>query len=727
MRTADERHVFISHAWIDGTEHAQRLYDALTARGISAWLDKTNLNPFNDFSGEIDRQIKRASHVVVCVTPDIDREDSYVRLEIGYAKGHRKPIIAALFEDVVPPSPIVNHTRAYFHKGWEAAFAQMLDYLSRPPDYSAPLADPFQAYLDTLRQEIEDYLEIAIIREIPLHSRETPGMAQTTATKRMLGSLFATTVSVKPEAQKEPQAFESLGVAYAHFGGRLLLLGEPGAGKTISLMTLVRAMAAKRLADPTAPLPIFARIADWDGKTALVDWLAGQVPIRREDVAGLIDHGQALLVLDGLDELGSEREDPETKEKYDPREKFLNLLPSNSQIIISCRIKDYAELEQKAAVKGAVTLQPLSDDQMEDYLREQPDLWAALQADNALRDIARTPLLLSLFAYAFNGLDQQAKKLHTLARGDVRDKIFETYVRRRYEHEAAKRPLAYSLEEMTAALRRGAFRGLDETKLFSIQTMKLSYESENPDELDPTYFVNTDVSDTVQRTGNEAMDAGKAMVEIHRRTEAIPALLEQACLLHLLIPSGKRYYRFIHLLLRDYFAYHAALEELKASHQERRKKAVHALKKLDDARAIEPLLTALDDPELLVRYNAAEAMRQLGGERAVEALLSALHDNPDPYVRRSAVRGLGQLGGERAIEGLLAALRDDPDADVRWMAAAEVGNLDAAQALDGLVMALGDRVTLVRRRVAETLKTIGTPEAFAALEAWRKERPNDYF
>ena len=700
MTPEKDIHVFISHAWIDGTEHAKRLYDALTKRGISAWLDLTHMNPFNDFSGEIDRQIKRASHIVVCVTPDIDREDSYVRLEIGYAKGHRKPIIAALFEEVVPPSSMVNNTRAYFNRNWDAAFTQVLDYLGKPRDHEAPADDPFQDYLDALRQEIEDYLNIAIIREIPLHSQETPGAVQTTATKRMLGSLFETTLTVKPEEQKPPLAFDSIGDAFQNFGGRMLLLGEPGAGKTITMMTFARAMLASRLADRSKPLPIFARIADWDGKTALPDWLAGQLPISRDDLIRLIGGGKALLALDGLDELSNEREDPTTKEKYDPRQHFLSLLPPNTPTLVSCRVTDYAEIGQKATLKGAVTLQPLDDAQLQDYLSAQPDLWAALQADDGLRDIARTPLLLSLFAYAFNGLDDEAKALHSLARGDLRDKIFETYVRRRYDHESRKRSMPYSLEQMIAALQYGAFRGMTrENKLIDVRGGRITHDWESPGDIEMGDFVNmAGIDDT--------LDAPNFAVEIGHRMQAVQPLLDQARLLHILLPVGERHYRFIHLLLRDYFAFPMALTALHDPKIERRVEATRALGRIGDVRASEELTATVHDSEEVVRVNGIRALGQIGGVQAIKSLITVLGD-PNGDVQLASARTLEQLG--RSSAGLLVAALSEVDPSTRSQMAYILGEIADVSTIEVLIALLGDPDQFVRGDATLALRNIGTP------------------
>ena len=118
------------------------------------------------------------------------------------------------------------------------------------------------------------------------------------------------------------------------------------------------------------------------------------------------------------DELGAVREDSKTREKYDPRLRFLEVMPTSSQVVISCRVKEYHDIGAKMAVNGAVTLQPLDDLQLKQYLQNLPYLWDMLQEDDNLRQVARTPLLLSLFGYAFAGLAEEAKQLQYSVEGN---------------------------------------------------------------------------------------------------------------------------------------------------------------------------------------------------------------------------------------------------------------------------------------------------------------------
>src|SRR5713101_4586122 len=77
--------IFISYARADA-RYAEQLYADLRSRGLDPWLDTRQLDPNQDFTGQIEFTIRRASHVLACLTPDVKRrENSFVRREIVYA------------------------------------------------------------------------------------------------------------------------------------------------------------------------------------------------------------------------------------------------------------------------------------------------------------------------------------------------------------------------------------------------------------------------------------------------------------------------------------------------------------------------------------------------------------------------------------------------------------------------------------------------------------------
>ncbi|MFB0544858.1 MAG: HEAT repeat domain-containing protein, partial [Asgard group archaeon] len=156
-----------------------------------------------------------------------------------------------------------------------------------------------------------------------------------------------------------------------------------------------------------------------------------------------------------------------------------------------------------------------------------------------------------------------------------------------------------------------------------------------------------------------------------------------------------------------------------------RDKAAEILGEIGDARAIEPLIQALEDTmkDEDVDYGldiwevpTAKALTEIG-EPAVEPLIKALKDRGTIYwvvekilidigeptvehlikalkdedwsVRRSLARILGTIGDKRAVNPLIRALRDNHE-DVRQEAAWALGELDDESAIRSLVHALDD-------------------------------------
>ena len=93
--------------------------------------------------------------------------------------------------------------------------------------------------------------------------------------------------------------------------------------------------------------------------------------------------------------------------------------------------------------------------------------------------------------------------------------------------------------------------------------------------------------------------------------------------------------------------------------------AAKALGQLGDARAVPPLILALDDWETSVSQNAAQALGQIGAP-AIEPVLGLLGTH-QRHMRKVAVQILGQIG-ESAVGPLLARLTA-PEADLRGAAA----------------------------------------------------------
>ena len=89
-----------------------------------------------------------------------------------------------------------------------------------------------------------------------------------------------------------------------------------------------------------------------------------------------------------------------------------------------------------------------------------------------------------------------------------------------------------------------------------------------------------------------------------------------------------------------------------------RSAAATALAKSVNSLAIDPLIEALDDPNMYVRLDAAKALANRNSDNAKRALLVRLGKDFEPQVRAAVCRSLSGYHDRRALEALINALRD---------------------------------------------------------------------
>lgn len=161
-----------------------------------------------------------------------------------------------------------------------------------------------------------------------------------------------------------------------------------------------------------------------------------------------------------------------------------------------------------------------------------------------------------------------------------------------------------------------------------------------------------------------------------------------------------------------------ALQHLMAAFRDKdlRQYAYSGLVKMGSP-AVDALADAMKDPDADVRWNAANALGDIKDARAVEPLLAALQVKDLQF---HAARSLGEIKDPRAVEPLIAALKDS-DSEFREQAAQSLGKLKDPRAVEPLIAvikapaltdpALIDPDRKVRNTAADALGRIGSPEA----------------
>lgn len=121
------------------------------------------------------------------------------------------------------------------------------------------------------------------------------------------------------------------------------------------------------------------------------------------------------------------------------------------------------------------------------------------------------------------------------------------------------------------------------------------------------------------------------------------------------------------------------------------------------------------------RLSVIRAFGAIRDPRAVPLLLDLVQsDDPNEYIFVSslAAKSLSQIGDVTAIEGLVGLLGHERNGP-RRMAVVVLGNIGDHKAVPGLIGALKDTDPQTRVFAARSLEQIGTPQAIAAVAAWR--------
>ncbi|NGO81902.1 NACHT domain-containing protein [Streptomyces sp. YC504] len=191
---------------------------------------------------------------------------------------------------------------------------------------------------------------------------------------------------------------------------RLVVLGEPGAGKSVLLIRLLQDLISRRLAG--APVPVLFSLASWDPvDQGLEGWLADQLrrahpgltAIAEADTADLaqamLDAELILPLLDGFDELP-------TAVHAVALDAINQYLSAARPLVLAARTAAYrATLDRPGTLvrlnaAAGISLLPLTRDQSAAYLRRNaghPDSPAAARWDTVIYHLGtRTPVAQAL-------------------------------------------------------------------------------------------------------------------------------------------------------------------------------------------------------------------------------------------------------------------------------------------------------------------------------------------
>lgn len=454
---------------------------------------------------------------------------------------------------------------------------------------------------------------------------------------------------------------------------RLLVLGEPGSGKTVALERLAWELCGS--AEPTVPVVI--RLFQYDGKP-LADWVRARLQEQgclrldnEQTLTAFLQEGAArcVFLFDGLNEVPPAQRNTLVGELVRWMGNY-----ARHAVIVTSRSQDELWRQLRGEMEQAVVVQPIHDEQARAYLEAHlahtgAELYARL--DERLRALAQTPLVLWLIKEAGAAGESLPGN-----RGELYARFVSRMLRRDTERQM---DAAISERVKRSALAELAFHLGREQKLYCSR-----------DEA---------VEAAAQKLG---MDQAEAVIG--------------ACIRHGLLAGEERLWFAPHQTVQEHFAARALLERVE---QEQKlsgaKRLWYSLRNKTELTALAAddwwmetfvqLAGLVDAPRAdwlvreVTRANAwlawwcveegrgiTEETRTVVAEHSVKLL-----DSVRVADRRRAVQTLVRIRSERAMRPLLNAAADR-EAEIAGIAVQALGEMgEAARALIEETLRSGDR------------------------------------
>ena len=462
--------VFLCHNSEDKAE-IRLIADELIRKGLNPWLDEREILPGTVWQDVLSRQIGtiKAAAVFVGKSGISPWQQMEIRTLIDQFVKRACPVIPVILSlaTEMPELPIFlqnfhwvdfrqNHPDPYErlisgiagkksdHVKETASASGLLDSSQDDAEgrlYASIINQPDEVdrrQLGILRDRVQEYWVDGVLRQslyhevlILLGKRTMDEVVERPPWKYDVVDLPDRCRNVLPQIYTINTVFDA-----TRF---LLILGEPGSGKTTSLLELAAVLISRATSDPKERVPIVLSLSSWQKQQSLEEWIATELSAKyrvpKSIARAWLTQNYLVPLLDGLDEV-----QPANQSACVTAVNAFIETHKPSGLVVCSRLMEYQWLPKKLKLNGAVCIEPLSPQDVNNFIvagsPQLTGLQQALASDPVLEDLAQTPLMLSIMSLASEGADGEALVRHKDDSPQAhREHIFRLYVERMFQRK----------------------------------------------------------------------------------------------------------------------------------------------------------------------------------------------------------------------------------------------------------------------------------------------------
>jgi hypothetical protein len=457
--------VFLCHNSEDKPE-IRRIADDLIKRGIKPWLDEREIRPGIIWQSALEKQIAHIKSVAIFIGKSGigPWQDMEIRAFINEFVERKCPVIPAILPSVetAPSLPILLKNLHYvdFRVPVPDPLDQILwgitgekpeflkhdmdlvesTHLDQPVLYH-PLASPpsanQHAQLQILMNRVDEFWITGVLKQslfhevlISLDKKRTDEFVE----------LPWNLITVLPKQGSESALINKRIDQIFDATGLLLILGEPGSGKTTVLIELASHLLTRAKYDSEERIPVILNLSSWQKDQALSKWIQDSLYRSYGVPSKLAKHwlnkGYLLPLLDGLDEV-------QTEHQADCAE-AINAYITDTEppgLIVCSRLMEYQWLPKRLKMNGAICIEPLNQQQIGSYFAaiglEFESLRMAIKEDTVLQELAQSPLMLNIMSIAYRSANLEDLIDQRQSVEARRTQIFNAYVDQMFQRKAS--------------------------------------------------------------------------------------------------------------------------------------------------------------------------------------------------------------------------------------------------------------------------------------------------